>query len=774
MCACCVLVVYASFIAVATWLAVELDESDALDMEFAAASIPLTCTVLTPERDAALLSARSAASQYLGDGVRISNIDPQTCHVLCSDREWSSRLPYYCYHSSVELDGENRAFLSDLAVNCTRDCVRTGSIDHRILTRVPNFAESWFQRQATTLAKVNSDRRAKSLSEYDPENIEKLAAFTPSTAPDLKQQELDKLAASLDMSVYGDPLKSPGFASTCYILPEPKMHPACDRASDNNNTTNASIAVATPSDSGARGSSRSLRPRRLSVSSSIAHNNENAIEINAALEEKELELEARAFSKAMFSYCPKGEDPCLWPAVSLSVPVQPRPLTSLIIGICTFQWIVYAALIWLWVPRIVRAIRRSLVNFTQRMRERSEHFKTDESLQTGRWAKWQQLWFVRLAEFGERVVSGCFNLQVLVVKLGVYLRCIDELVLINLLRGLDSFEEEEEGMDDEEEQAAKLEAELRQQRWDNLVAAILRAKDVGKDSLNLSRLRIDVLPKCIGSAPYVVKTLNLCENEIVDLAESPLLDLACLENLFLMDNRLLALPDMSRLIVLDILDVENNGIGRTPDLFALTKLPHSLRKLYLQKCQLTTIPDFVLELPNLQWLNLSQNRLADLGNLEGFDRLASLERIVLSHNRLKCLPERIGDLPVLQEFYATDNQLSRLPDSFCSLQSLRVVACNSNRIVMLPDELGRLTNLETIEASHNRLRFLPDSIAEITGLKRLVVSDNDIQDLPGWVGNMKEVVLLDFTANSIPKATSLECSMRIKKSNPYVVDAKFF
>ena len=152
MCACCVLVVYASFIAVATWLAVELDESDALDMEFAAASIPLTCTVLTPERDAALLSARSAASQYLGDGVRISNIDPQTCHVLCSDREWSSRLPYYCYHSSVELDGENRAFLSDLAVNCTRDCVRTGSIDHRILTRVPNFAESWFQRQATTLA----------------------------------------------------------------------------------------------------------------------------------------------------------------------------------------------------------------------------------------------------------------------------------------------------------------------------------------------------------------------------------------------------------------------------------------------------------------------------------------------------------------------------------------------------------------------------------------------------------------------------------------------
>ena len=743
----------------ATWLATELFASDALDADFALASIPLTCTVLGPAMDAALLSTRSEASRYLGVGVRISGIDPLTCHLLCRDREWSSRLPYYCYHSSVELDRENRAFLSDLASNCTRDCVRTGSVDHRILTRAPNFAESWFQRSATTLARVQSDRRAKAYSEYDPGSIEKLASFTPSTAPDLKLEELERIAATLDMSVYGDPVKSPGFESTCFILPEPKMHPACERVRGVN-STNAT---------GSMRRSRRLRSRLLSLSSM---NSDNSRKNSAA--EEELKLEAKAFTETLFSYCPKGEDPCLWPAVSFSIPSGPRPLTSLMIGICTLQWIVYASLIWLWIPRIVRAIRRSIINFTQNMRERSERFKTDESMQAGRWAKEKQICFIRLAEYGERIVASCFNLRVLAVKLGVYFRCIDEVVLINLLRGLDSFVDDEEGIDDEEEEAAKLEAQRRQQRWDNLVAAILRAKDVGKDHLNLSRLRIDALPKCLGSAPYVIKTLNLCENEIVDLEGSPLLDLACLENLFLMDNRLISLPDMTRLVVLEILDVENNGIGRTPDLFALTKLPHSLRKLYLQKCQLTTIPDFVLELPNLQWLNLSHNRLVDLGNIEGLNGLVSLERIVLSHNQLKCLPERMGDLPSLQEFYAMDNQLSRLPDSFCGLQSLKLMACSNNRLVVLPDELGRLIHLETIEASHNRLRFLPDSIAEIGGLRHLVVSDNDIQDLPGWVGNMKEVVRLDFSANAIPKAVSSECNMRIKKSNPYVVDAKFF
>ena len=79
-CAFFVLTIYASLISVATWLATELFASDALDADFALASIPLTCTVLGPAMDAALLSTRSEASRYLGVGVRISGIDPLHKH----------------------------------------------------------------------------------------------------------------------------------------------------------------------------------------------------------------------------------------------------------------------------------------------------------------------------------------------------------------------------------------------------------------------------------------------------------------------------------------------------------------------------------------------------------------------------------------------------------------------------------------------------------------------------------------------------------------------
>lgn len=732
------LCVHAAVASVCTWLTDELNLTDKLDIEFANASIELTCTVLTPQEDAYLLAKRSAASRYLGNGVRISDIDASMCPVLCRDREWSSRLPYYCYHSSVELDKQNRAFLQDLEANCTKECTSTGTIKHRIIIRKPNFAQNWFVRAGTTLAQVDSDRRAKAYREYDPKSIEKLESYTPSTAPDLKRLELEKIEASLDMTRYGSTMKTSGFVSKCFVLPEPKLHPSCARQ-----LTNLT---------------------EISIPSVATH---------SAYSDGELKLESRPFAEHIFSHCPQAVDPCRWPAVSWDIPREPRPLTYLLICLCTLLWVTYASLLWMWTPRIVRAVHKVIVEFSQGMRERAEKFKSDKTLQEGKWAKQKQVWLIRLAEWGESVITFCLQVRILMVKLAVLFRCIDERALINLLRGVDSFEEDEED-DDEEAQLAKAEAERRQQRWDNLVNAIIRAKDTGRENLDLSRLRIEALPKCIGSAPYVIKTLNLSENEIVTLENSPLLDLACLENLFLMDNRLLSLPDMSKLVVLEILDIENNSIGRAPDLFESVKLPQSLQKLYLQKCSLSTIPGFVLELRKLEWLYLCHNQLVDLENLQGLDQMLSLKKLVVSHNKLKCLPMCIGDLPCLEEFHATDNQLARLPDSLCELTRLRHLSCDSNKIVILPDNLGCLNALETIDASHNRLRYLPESIKDITGLKHLVVSDNDIKDLPGWISNMKEVVLLDFSANAIPKSVSIECKKRLKKANPYVVETNFF
>jgi Leucine-rich repeat (LRR) protein len=47
----------------------------------------------------------------------------------------------------------------------------------------------------------------------------------------------------------------------------------------------------------------------------------------------------------------------------------------------------------------------------------------------------------------------------------------------------------------------------------------------------------------------------------------------------------------------------------------------------------------------------------------------------VSNNSLTCLPESLGELPLLSRLEANNNQLSQLPKSFVFLHSLRVRFC---------------------------------------------------------------------------------------------------
>lgn len=101
-----------------------------------------------------------------------------------------------------------------------------------------------------------------------------------------------------------------------------------------------------------------------------------------------------------------------------------------------------------------------------------------------------------------------------------------------------------------------------------------------------------------------------------------------------------------------------------------------------------TIPTDITRLRNLQRLSLSHCKLKRLPNSIG--QLNKLNVLNLSNNQLKTLPASLGDLLFLTSLNLMDNELKRLPPSIGNLVNLRSLNLEYNRIAQLPLTLKNL------------------------------------------------------------------------------------
>ena len=92
----------------------------------------------------------------------------------------------------------------------------------------------------------------------------------------------------------------------------------------------------------------------------------------------------------------------------------------------------------------------------------------------------------------------------------------------------------------------------------------------------------------------------------------------------------------------------------------------------------------------------------------------------------------------------------------------------------MPEDIGNCQNLIRLDANANNIMKLPESLVKIKTIETLIFSNNSITDLPNWVTHLSTVKYLDYTKNSIPVDNANETIVRLKKNNPYIVEAKFF
>lgn len=169
----------------------------------------------------------------------------------------------------------------------------------------------------------------------------------------------------------------------------------------------------------------------------------------------------------------------------------------------------------------------------------------------------------------------------------------------------------------------------------------------------------------------------------------------------------------------------------------------NLRQLFLHTNNLTSLPDDLGELVELENLTVVENKISSLP--DDINLLRNLSILVLTSNNLKSLPNNIGDLSNLFMLVLDYNELESLPDSIGNLENLQILILNDNNLKSLPESLGELQLLDTLVLYRNNFTKIPDSIGNLSSLMIFSISENNLIDVPEEKFNLLNTFLsLDF------------------------------
>ncbi|MCB1073147.1 MAG: hypothetical protein KDK96_08630 [Chlamydiia bacterium] len=186
--------------------------------------------------------------------------------------------------------------------------------------------------------------------------------------------------------------------------------------------------------------------------------------------------------------------------------------------------------------------------------------------------------------------------------------------------------------------------------------------------------------------------------------------------------------------------------------------------LQLRNESLTTVPEEIKELSNLETLDLTGNCLTELP--EWIGTLTELKSLIVDRNCLETFPISLPpNLTVLSlnnnrvssfssllntklaRFRIAYNQLTSLPE-FPFPSTLETVDLSHNQISTLPDGLEKAESLKLWIMTNNSLTSLPFSLAQLP-LHRLVLNHNHFERFPEVIERMRLLVHLEIAHNQI-------------------------
>jgi hypothetical protein len=174
-------------------------------------------------------------------------------------------------------------------------------------------------------------------------------------------------------------------------------------------------------------------------------------------------------------------------------------------------------------------------------------------------------------------------------------------------------------------------------------------------------------------------------------------------------------------------------------------------ELDLSGLALTTIPDSIGDLAQLQSLNLAGNALVTVPAV--IRALRSLHTLDLGDNEIEVLPDWIAELRGLAILYLEGNRLSRLPDALSELTALGVLWLGfldiGNPLTRIPLPLRYMTGLIELRLAGCGIREVPEWLSELIQLDELDFRANELTDLPPAIADLPNLVKLKLEDNPL-------------------------
>ncbi|KAM4701449.1 leucine-rich repeat and calponin homology domain-containing protein 1 [Discoglossus pictus] len=143
--------------------------------------------------------------------------------------------------------------------------------------------------------------------------------------------------------------------------------------------------------------------------------------------------------------------------------------------------------------------------------------------------------------------------------------------------------------------------------------------------------------------------------------------------------------------------------------------------------------------------DFSKNRLTEVP--AEVCQFVSLEALNLYHNCIKMIPDALVNLQMLTYLNISRNQLSSLPACLCGLP-LKVLIASNNKLGSLPEEIGQLQHLMELDVSCNEITSLPQQIGLLKSLRELNIRKNYLKVLTQEIVDLP-LVKFDFSCNKV-------------------------
>lgn len=177
------------------------------------------------------------------------------------------------------------------------------------------------------------------------------------------------------------------------------------------------------------------------------------------------------------------------------------------------------------------------------------------------------------------------------------------------------------------------------------------------------------------------------------------------------------------------------SFSHVKDLGNINQFQH-IKCLFAQNASLHSFPEAILELSNLFFLDLSQNKIRKIEN--NIDKLENIVLLDMSKNIIKSLPMAFTKLKNLMLLNLSNNEIKNLNYSF-ELANLRYLDIGDNIPIKNIQRISNLQLLNYIDLSNNNFHKIPDEICSLANLKVFIFSENPIRTINPLINKMEKL-----------------------------------